>query len=40
MQFMFEDFLLKNNMIYDVTDWRAKPTIQPNNLHIMWQNLF
>lgn len=27
MQFMFEVFLLKNNMIYDVTDWRAKPII-------------
>lgn len=24
MQFLFEVFLLKNNMIYDVTDWRAK----------------
>lgn len=40
MQFMFEVFLLKNNMIYDVTDWRAKPTIQPNNHDNMGQNLF
>lgn len=40
MQFMFEVFLLKNNMIYDVTDWRAKPTLQRNNHDNMWQNLF
>lgn len=34
MQFMFEVFLLKNNMIYDVTDWRAKPTI------IIWGKIY